>query len=74
MTKLVALKREPTPGVVRCLEEMLKAAKAGDIFSIAIAAQGDDASTVTAFDNSEGDVAHMVCALERLKLRLLLDE
>lgn len=71
---LSILSHEPVPGVVACCEEMLARAKSGDLLSIAVAAQSRGASTSTAYDNSEGDVAYLVCALERLKLRLLTDD
>ncbi len=62
------------PEVVSTLEEMLEKARAGDLCSVAIVAQARAAATVTTFAMGEGDRAHLVYALEVLKLRLMTDD
>lgn len=77
MANIVAL---PKPAadieIVERLQDMLDRAKRGEVVSVAIAAQtrheGAALDTANAFSFGEdGDVAHLVCAIERLKLRLL---
>jgi len=72
MSNLVALKREPDAAVIALIEELLERAKRGEIIAVAVAAQLPDASTSSAYElGSDGDVAHLTMAMERVKLRLL---
>ena len=57
--------------VVEILGEMLEKAKAGDLRSVAIAFESRECGTGSSFALGDGDTAHLVCAMERLKLRLL---
>jgi NAD(P)-dependent dehydrogenase (short-subunit alcohol dehydrogenase family) len=58
--------------VIRMLESTIAKVKEGKIVAVALAAQGLGLSTVSAFALGEnGDLSHLVCAIERVKLRLL---
>jgi len=61
------------PDVVERLTEALEMAQAGKLVSVAIVGQRIGSATTTAYSFGTGDVAHLVCAIERLKLRLLDD-
>lgn len=61
----------PHPDVVATCEELLERAKAGRIRSIAVVMEVQGRCTSTAYAMGDGDVAHLVCAIERVKLRLL---
>lgn len=64
---------QPCADVVEVAERMLEMAKAGEIRAIAIACEAPGACAVTAFAMGDGDVAHLVLSIERLKLRLLTE-
>jgi hypothetical protein len=53
------------------LRHMLHLAEAGHIRAVAVAVHSDIADTGTGFALGDGDIAHLVLALERTKLRLL---
>jgi hypothetical protein len=57
--------------VVSVLRDALKMAENGEIRAVAVAFHVDRRSTGTVYAIGDGDVAHLVCALERLKMRLL---
>lgn len=65
------LKSEPVPDVIEICEDLLERAKAGTMIAIAVAAQSASATTTTVYSIGDGDVAHLICAIERVKLRLL---
>ncbi len=65
--------------VVELLESWLARAKKGEVQSFAIAAEcafdnEEGTGTATQYMLGTGDVSALVCALERVKLRLLLDD
>lgn len=68
--KVVSL-HGPQEGVIGALREALEMAERGEIRAIAIATHCDNRSTGTIYALGDGNIAHLVCALERLKLRLL---
>ena len=70
---VVAL-HEPQQDVVGTLRDMLARAERGEVRAVAIASHTVPTSTSTTFALGDGNVAHLVCALERLKLRLLEEE
>ena len=59
--------------VVGVLEDMLARAKRGEVRAVALACHLVPTSTSTIYALGDGNVAHLVCALERVKLRLLED-
>ena len=61
----------PRDDVVEVLAELLERARDGHIRSVAIAWEARGSGTGSAFALGDGDLAHLVCAQERLKLRLL---
>jgi len=75
--RIVALpKAPPARSIVQLAEDMLARAKRGEIIAIAVAAHvrvdGVDTGTSSAYSlGDNGDVAHLVCAIERVKLALL---
>jgi hypothetical protein len=77
MSNVVALqKAPPAPAIVKLAEDMLARAKNGEIVALAIAAhvriEGVETGTSSAYClGHDGDVAHLVCAIERVKLALL---
>lgn len=71
MGDVVALKRASDPRVVRVLRTMLDMAERGEVVAVAVAAQNTGGETATGYEIGDGDIAHLVCSLERLKLRLL---
>jgi hypothetical protein len=69
---LRVLTRPPVPKIVTALEELLARAKRGDVLAVAIAIETGELETGGTFAiGPQGDVAHLVCGLERLKKRLL---
>jgi len=68
---LTALLLAPVPEVVDLLEQLLDRARSGDLRSIACAGQSTAAGTYTCHELGDGDLAHLVTAMERSKLRLL---
>ena len=65
-------KPKPQPAIVRLLRDLLDRAESGELRAVAIASQGQGNSTCSSWSLGEdGDVAHLVCAIERVKLRLL---
>lgn len=64
---------QPCADVVDVAERILEMAKAGKICAIAIAYEAPGACTGTAFAMGDGDVAHVLLPIERLKLRLLTE-
>lgn len=73
MGELIAIELTPVPGVVGLLEELLERAREGELRSLVVAAGTDMGGTATCYELGDGDVAHLVCAMERAKLRLLTD-
>jgi len=69
------LKPEPDQAIIAMLEDLLSKAKQGDVTAIAVAAQvriDGDSGTLVGYDlGQNGDIAHLVCAIERTKLALL---
>lgn len=70
---VVLLQNEVSEDMVETLEHYLEKAKRGELVALSIAAQVDGSSTSTYFHLQGGSVAHLVCAIERLKLRLLTE-
>ena len=73
-TNVVQLKTatpEAHPEMVRMVEALLVRVKSGEVLSLAVAVQLTGGETGTVYSLAEGDVAHLVCAMERLKIRLL---
>lgn len=64
---------EPIPEVIAVLEEALEGAKSGKLRSVAVASETLGGQTSTAFSMGDGDRAHLVYALECLKVRLIWD-
>ncbi len=71
VTSLKVAREQPDARVVSLCQELLARARRGELVSIAIAMQTQGAGTATSFEMGEGDTAHLVLAIERLKLRLL---
>lgn len=76
MTQSATLIELPRPApdgtVIEILEAMLGRARRGEVNGIAIAAHVNVTDTATVYRvGQHGDVAHLVCAIERVKLRLL---
>lgn len=72
--QVVPFPRAPDAKVVALLENVLERARRGEVIAVAIAAHvyGETATdTGQGYELGAGDVAHLVCAIERLKLRLL---
>ena len=65
---------EPQEGVICTLRDMLARAERGEVRAVAIAAHTVPTNTSTVYALGDGNIAHLVCALERLKLRLLEEE
>jgi len=64
----------PLPDVVRKLRDMADRAERGEVRSFALCGEGQgdgERTTWSVYDLGDGDVAHLICSLERLKLRLL---
>jgi len=57
--------------VVGMLKEMLAMARSGHLRAAAVAVHADIGNTGGVFALGDGDVAHLICSLERIKLRLL---
>lgn len=68
--KVVAL-HAPQQDVIGLLRELLGRAERGEIRAVVVAAHAGNEDTGTAFALGDGNVAHLVCALERAKLSLL---
>jgi len=68
--KVVSL-HAPQQDVIGLLRELLERAERGEVRAVAVAAHAGNEDTGTAFAMGDGNVAHLVCALERLKLGLL---
>lgn len=66
------VKAEPSAAIVQLLEGILDRARRGEVLGISVAAHltGNETMQAWALGN-DGDVAHLICALERAKLRLL---
>lgn len=62
---------EPIAEVVDALEGMLAEARAGTLRGYAIVTVGTESTHGTQFILGEGSISEYVCAIERLKLRLL---
>lgn len=62
---------EPVAEVVEALQELLADAESGNLRGFALAGHTQGDCTMSFMVNGDGDVAHLVCALERTKLRLL---
>ena len=73
---LVALQAEThaQADVVDCLRHLLQKAERGDLRAVGVVAQARMSGTSTAYALGDGDMAHLVCAIERLKTRLLSEE
>ena len=74
--RIVYLAKErarPDPGVVGVLTESLARAKRGELRSVVVCGELEAGATCTAFATGDGDLAHMVLAIETLKLRLLTE-
>ena len=71
LVSLDELRLEPVPSVVEMFEELLEKAKEGRIRSAAVALGIKGRYTGTAHDCSDGNLADLIMAIERLKLRLL---
>lgn len=72
LVQLRELKPRPEPSVVNVLRDLLARAEAGDILAIAVATHLRENRTGSAWSlGKDGDVAHLVCAIERVKARLL---
>lgn len=69
--KLASRRLAPQPEVVEMLADALKRAKAGEIRSVALAGESVGCGTWSQWATGDGDVAHLVCSIERLKLGLL---
>lgn len=61
----------PVEDVVRKLRDILARAERGEVIGIAVACSMNDRRTASVYEVGEGDVSHLVTAMERLKLRLL---
>lgn len=70
---LIELPRpSPDATVIEVIEAMLDRARCGEVNAIAIAAHMNGMDTASVYRVGQcGDVAHLVCAIERVKLRLL---
>jgi hypothetical protein len=64
-------KLAPNEHIVALFEDLLQRAKDGRIRSVALAMGVVGNQTSSAFEIGDGDVAHLVCSIERVKLRLL---
>jgi hypothetical protein len=71
--KVLGFKQYAQGDVVDMLEDMLAMAKSGHIRAAAVAIHADVGNTGGGFALGNGDVAHLVCSLERIKLRILDD-
>jgi hypothetical protein len=71
ITFLREVKREPVADVVCVLEELLRRAQEGEILGIAVAAAMVESRTAHQCVVGKADIAHLVTAIERVKLRLL---
>ena len=71
LTSLPSL--ESQADVTGVLRDALKRAEAGEVRAVAVATQMRNRYTASAYALGDGDIANLVCSLERLKLRLLAD-
>lgn len=66
----------PNANVIAKLEEALERAKKGDLIAVAIVGQtryeGSFDATFSSYNTGDGTFAHLVLALERCKMRILL--
>ena len=73
-TVTVLSTRRADPVIVDAFRRFLERAERGEVIAFAIATQGADAVTGSAYSlGQRGDVAHLCCALDRVKLRLLAE-
>lgn len=69
---LVDVRLQPQADVVELLEEWLAMAKSGELRSVVCVGESSGLATSTAHAMGDGDVSHLICAIERVKLRMLL--
>jgi hypothetical protein len=69
--KVLEFKKVAQGDVVGMLKEMLAMARSGHLRAAAVAVHADTGDTGGAFALGNGDIAHLVCSLERIKQRLL---
>ena len=72
--RVLQFKQHPQGDVVDMLEEVLAMAKRGHIRAAAIAVHADIGDTGGGYALGDGDIAHLVCSLERIKKRLLEED
>lgn len=66
------VENQPDPDVVKLIEGFLDQARRGDVVAVAIAAHHRGGGVGTGYSISrDGDGAHLVAALEKVKIRLL---
>lgn len=68
---LTSIELIPCDDVIMLLEEALERAKSGEIRAIGLVCELQGRATSTAFAYGDGDAAHIVFAIERLKYRLI---
>lgn len=68
---LTEIRLQPRTEVVEAIEELLADAKSGRIRGYAFVGSLSDHCMATGYELGDGAVADLVCAIERLKLRLL---
>jgi hypothetical protein len=70
---LSKVRSAPVPAVIELLEGLLEDARSGYLRGFVFAGQTSAHETLRAHCIGEADVAHLVCAIEREKLALLLE-
>lgn len=65
------IKPGPVPEVIEALEEALRRAQKGEIIGVGIVSACDGRADGSMFAIGDGDIARLVLACERLKMRLL---
>lgn len=68
---LSLMRQGPVPEVVALLEDMLRRAHAGEIIALGVIAACTGRADASAYALGESDIATLVLACERLKMRLL---
>jgi hypothetical protein len=72
--QVLSFSQKAQSDVTGLLRNMLQRAEAGQIRAVAVAAHSGRGDTGSAYALGDGDIAHLVCAIERVKLRLLEEE